>query len=93
MRPFCYAVLDSEAFYAHMVGNATASTGSRKRIQPDVSASFLLPIPDEDTIHLFVEAYGPIMDKQKALYKENRELTKLRDWLLPMLMNGQVTVE
>lgn len=38
-------------------------------------------------------AYGPIMDKQKALYKENRELTKLRDWLLPMLMNGQVTVE
>lgn len=23
---------------------------------------------------------------------ENRELTKLRDWLLPMLMNGQATV-
>ena len=93
MRPFCYAVLDSEAFYAHMVGNATASTGSRKRIQPDVSTSFLLPIPDEDTMHSFVEAYGPIMDKQKALYKENRELAKLRDWLLPMFMNGQVTVE
>ena len=24
---------------------------------------------------------------------ENKELTKLRDWLLPMLMNGQVTIE
>ena len=23
---------------------------------------------------------------------ENQELIKLRDWLLPMLMNGQVTV-
>lgn len=24
--------------------------------------------------------------------KENQELTSLRDWLLPMLMNGQVIV-
>ncbi len=24
---------------------------------------------------------------------ENRELIELRDWLLPMLMNGQVTVQ
>lgn len=92
-RPFCYAVLNSEAFYAHMVGKATASTGSRKRIQPDVSASFELAIPDEKTMHAFVELYAPIMEKQKALYKENCELTKLRDCLLPMLMNGQATVE
>ena len=91
-RPFCYAVLDSDAFYVHMSSKATASTGSRKRIQPDVSASFELPIPDENTMRYFVELYGPIMEKQKALYKENRELTKLRDWLLPMLMNGQATV-
>lgn len=92
-RPFCYAVLNSDAFYAHMSGKSTASTGSRKRIQPDVSASFELTIPDERTMRSFVELYAPIMEKQKALYKENRELTKLRDWLLPMLMNGQATVE
>lgn len=24
--------------------------------------------------------------------KENQQLSELRDWLLPMLMNGQVTV-
>jgi type I restriction enzyme S subunit len=24
--------------------------------------------------------------------RQNQELTQLRDWLLPMLMNGQVTV-
>ena len=92
-RPFCYAVLNSNAFYAHMSRKATASTGSRKRIQPDVSASFELAIPDEKTMRSFVELYAPIMEKQKALYKENRGLTKLRDWLLPMLMNGQATVE
>ncbi len=26
-------------------------------------------------------------------HKQNQELAKLRDWLLPMLMNGQVMVE
>lgn len=91
-RPFCYAVLNSDAFYSHMTGKATCSTGSRKRIQPDVSASFELPIPDKKTMHSFTELYAPIMEKRKNLYKENRELTRLRDWLLPMLMNGQVTV-
>lgn len=91
-RPFCYAVLNSDAFYTHMAGKAISSTGSRKRIQPDVSASFVLAIPDNKTMRAFVELYAPIMEKQKALYKENRELAKLRDWLLPMLMNGQATV-
>ena len=91
-RPFCYAVLNSDAFYTHMAGKAISSTGSRKRIQPDVSASFVLAIPDNKTMRAFVELYAPIMEKQKALYKENRELAKLRDWLLPMLMNGQAVV-
>ncbi|WP_291142711.1 hypothetical protein [Dokdonella sp.] len=27
-----------------------------------------------------------------ANQKQNRELTRLRDWLLPLLMNGQVRV-
>ena len=39
------------------------------------------------------------MEKEEAAHKtilnnhqQNQELTQLRDWLLPMLMNGQVTV-
>mgnify|MGYP000634504552 CR=1 FL=1 len=31
--------------------------------------------------------------KQVSHEEEIRELTKLRDWLLPMLMNGQARVE
>ena len=33
-----------------------------------------------------------IWNEQKN-YKENKQLISLRDWLLPMLMNGQATVE
>ena len=32
------------------------------------------------------------MLKQQILENQNQELTQLRDWLLPMLMNGQVKV-
>ena len=35
-----------------------------------------------------------VIDKQQLnLIEENKQLTQLRDWLLPMLMNGQVKVE
>lgn len=43
-----------------------------------------------------VEAYGsyalPMNDKIAINLKESENLSGLRDWLLPMLMNGQVTV-
>ena len=35
-----------------------------------------------------------VIDKQQLnLIEENKQLTQLRDWLLPMLMNGQAKVE
>ena len=38
------------------------------------------------------EQIEPIFQKHLLHEKENQHLTQLRDWLLPMLMNGQVTV-
>lgn len=43
--------------------------------------------------HKFEDTIKGIIDKRNLLVKENFELKKLRDWLLPMLMNGQVTVK
>jgi len=34
----------------------------------------------------------PIFSQQNNLELQNQELTALRDWLLPLLMNGQVRV-
>jgi type I restriction enzyme S subunit len=33
-----------------------------------------------------------VLPDLQLLEQENQHLTQLRDWLLPMLMNGQVTV-
>lgn len=40
----------------------------------------------------FQQAIKPIFDKISQSRVENQHLTALRDWLLPMLMNGQVKV-
>jgi type I restriction enzyme, S subunit len=36
---------------------------------------------------------NPLYEQQQVVKQQNQKLTDLREWLLPMLMNGQVTVE
>ena len=49
--------------------------------------------PPIDLMKQFFDYASSVDKKTQLLLKQNQELTKLRDWLLPMLMNGQVKVE
>jgi type I restriction enzyme S subunit len=49
-------------------------------------------LPNEDAANAFEQVAASIYAKIKNNIFQNQELTQLRDWLLPMLMNGQVTV-
>ena len=49
-----------------------------------------LLIPEDDSL---LEPLNKILERIEHCEQEIDELTKLRDWLLPMLMNGQATVE
>ena len=50
-------------------------------------------IPPKEVINAFSEKTLPIFNYQLTIQKEIQKLTKLRDRLLPLLMNGQVEVE
>ena len=50
-------------------------------------------VPPIELISKLDAKLQPTMLKQQILENQNQELTQLRDWLLPMLMNGQVKVE
>ena len=50
-------------------------------------------VPPIEIISKLDAKLQPIMLKQQILENQNQELIQLRDWLLPMLMNGQVKVE
>ncbi|MCE9549498.1 MAG: restriction endonuclease subunit S [Betaproteobacteria bacterium] len=68
-------------------------TGAQQpHINKGVLDECLLVVPDESTLEAYTSLAAPLFLQIKNYHQQNRELTQLRDWLLPMLMNGQVTV-
>ena len=53
----------------------------------------IIILPKKSVADRFSNFVKPLHEKQVRLTFENIELTKLHDWLLPMLMNGQARVE
>lgn len=49
-------------------------------------------IPDFKELQIFNEQVNPMFNVISENTRENQELIALRDWLLPMLMNGQATI-
>jgi type I restriction enzyme S subunit len=54
--------------------------------------SIRIILPPKDLAEQFTKVVFPIYQQINTLELQNHELTTLRDWLLPMLMNGQVVV-
>jgi type I restriction enzyme, S subunit len=49
--------------------------------------------PTPEIVKKYQDAVQPAFEKQNTIELENQHLSSLRDWLLPMLMNGQVKVK
>ncbi|MCG9748234.1 restriction endonuclease subunit S [Shewanella sp. Isolate8] len=54
---------------------------------------FKLVIPNSSTIDLFNQKIALIYKMIEIRQQESKKLIELRDWLLPMLVNGQVKVQ
>lgn len=68
-------------------------TGAQQpHINKEIVDSSPFVVPDQEVLKLFYERVEPIIQRIINNALENQELASLRDWLLPMLMNGQVTV-
>ena len=78
------------SLYEHFI---TLSSGSaRDNISQDTIKNTILPIPQEKILKEYSDAVTPIMSKIIANQKEMENLTKQRDELLPLLMNGQASI-
>ena len=81
----------SEYFRKFAILNMTGTSG-RKRIEAPILETISIPLPNEDLLNEFEATLAPMLQKMTTNEVQDKELTELRDWLLPMLMNGQVTV-
>lgn len=62
-----------------------------KNVNQGILKALLICLPNnEELLIKFNRLIEPIFDKINNLKKQNQQLSSLRDWLLPMLMNGQV---
>lgn len=74
--------------------NASAKTGNTfANMNKEDFSGIRIILPSEEIKKNFHEISEPYFAQIKCLQGQNQELIQLRDWLLPMLMNGQVKVE
>ncbi len=81
----------SDYFRKFAILNMTGTSG-RKRIEAPVLSTIPLPIPPPKLLTSFEQICDPMFKAMTENAKQNQLLTELRDWLLPMLMNGQVKI-
>lgn len=100
---FCGLQCDKQSFeyissyiaspYFELHKDMLAHGATQEAVNNDDLAGIHLLIPDKNTLEKYHETTQPIYAQIAQNICENKELTKLRDWLLPMLMNIQATIE
>ena len=91
----------SFAYVASYIGNKNfeiqknllAHGSTQKAISDDDLKKIKLIVPSIDILKKYAEKINPIFEMIFSNLKENQELASLRDFLLPLLMNGQVVIE
>lgn len=92
IKNFIFWVAKSQQFKDFCTQSATGTSNSHKRVSPDIMTSFKIPY-NEEIVKKFAKKVDPINKMIVKNIYDNQKLAELRDWLLPMLMNGQVTIK
>jgi type I restriction enzyme S subunit len=90
---FSWLALYFRSKYFHSYIRNTCLGTNINNLNNDMLYNIVLPIPPEYVLQRFNAIIHPMIAKMGNTHVESIELEHLRDWLLPMLMNGQVTVE
>ena len=92
MALMVYYYLTSNTITEHLASIADTAVSSYPSISPDDIAYLDIVIPSNDIIQKYNDIVEPMFRKMSTLRKEIDSLTKRRDELLPLLMNGQASV-
>lgn len=89
---FEYVAAFIEYSYFEALKDTLAHGATQEAVNNNDLTEVSFVIPSKRVIQLFHERTQSLYSQISKNICENQELTKLRDWLLPMLMNGQVTI-
>lgn len=90
---YCFAYLWNDLYgNGVLFGWEGKTSGIKNLLFDSFVTKHQVPIPPMGLAKQFFDFAAPLEQQKQTLLKENARLESLRDWLLPMLMNGQVTV-
>lgn len=87
---FLYMSFTNDSFIKKAEGSSTGSVFKGIRIATLQGMQTLLP--PKSILDRFDEQVKPLFVRKALAIEENQQLSSLRDFLLPMLMNGQVKI-
>ena len=87
---YLYLFLQSDSFIRKATNTSTGSIFKGIRINTLLDTQMI--IPDLQVCKGFTDVIKPLLAEINNNSNETARLTALRDWLLPMLMNGQATI-
>ena len=90
-REYVRYFLSSNEIYSYLHASCIAST--RASLNEENFGGILLVVPSVNILHQFDCLASCILEKSLQLMDESQALEGMRNWLLPMLMNGQLVVE
>ena len=89
---FEYIASFIEHSYFETIKDTLAHGATQEAVNNDDLAGIALVVPSERILAEYHELTKGIYSQISHNICENQELIRLRDWLLPMLMNGQATI-
>jgi type I restriction enzyme S subunit len=91
-QAFIYSLIRSQPFQDNILERVTGSTGSRQRAQPQQIAEIDVIDCGETLRTMYVAVSKPMFQSIRNNLIQSRELTKLRDTLLPKLISGELRI-
>ena len=91
IKAYLYELLNQDSFIDYCTTSSTGTSHSQRRVKPDIMKMYQFPY-SEHIAELFSKLLLPLLEKSFSAIKQNQSLTKQRDELLPLLMNGQVSL-
>jgi len=90
-RAFTYFLFRQKDFQNTLIGISRGT--AQQNLSPIETKSLEIPIPSQDMLDRFADVANPIFQKLVENYNEIKNLSTLRDLLLPRLMNGKIRVK
>jgi type I restriction enzyme S subunit len=91
MKNYLYMTARDPSFITYCINSASGTSHSHRRVNPTVMMKYKVAY-NYKIAELFGSRIGSFIKTYANNQVENKSLSDLRDWLLPMLMNGQVRV-